>query len=78
MMKVKVVLEDVGVRKNGAKCELFENIPLHVQKLNYKKNVYELKDQFGEKAQNLNLLPKLGTVRRIIPIGFLDYLLESV
>jgi hypothetical protein len=43
-----------------SKHELFENIPLHVQKLNYKYNVYELGDHIKEEALNSNLIPKLG------------------
>jgi hypothetical protein len=38
-VKVEVALEDVGVGENH---ELFENIPLHAQKLNYGTNIYEL------------------------------------
>jgi hypothetical protein len=34
------------------KRELLENIPLHVQGLNYRKDIYELKDHVGEKALN--------------------------
>jgi hypothetical protein len=60
------------------KCELFENIPLHVQKINYKKGVYELEDHVGEEAQNSNLLPKLGPVKSIFLISFPDRLLKSV
>jgi hypothetical protein len=46
--------------KMMSKHELFENIPLHVQKLNYKYNVYELGDHIKEEALNSNLIPKLG------------------
>jgi len=46
-MKIKVVLKDVGVGKNGAKVHLLENIFLHVQRLNFKKNIYELEDHVG-------------------------------
>ncbi len=39
------------------KCELLENIPLHIRELNYEKNVYELKNHVGEEALSLNLSP---------------------
>jgi hypothetical protein len=42
--------------------KLFESIPLHVQKLNCEKGVYELEDHIGEEALNSNLLPKLELV----------------
>jgi len=35
-------------KKMVPECELLKDIPLHVQKLNYKKGVYELKDRVGE------------------------------
>ncbi len=41
-------------------CELFKNIPSHVQKLNNKENVYELENHIGEEVLSFNLLPKLG------------------
>jgi hypothetical protein len=50
----------MGVGKMVPKCELFENIPLHFQKLNYKKDIYELNDHVGEKALSLNLLLKFS------------------
>jgi hypothetical protein len=37
------------------KCELFKNIPLHVQGPNYWEGVYELKDYVGEETLNSNL-----------------------
>jgi hypothetical protein len=46
------------------KCELFENIPLHFKELNYKNIIYKLEDHVGEKALNLNLLPKLKPAKR--------------
>jgi hypothetical protein len=48
------------------KCELHENTLLHVQKLNYAKGVYELKNHVGKEAMNLNLLPKLGHVKKFL------------
>jgi hypothetical protein len=38
------------------KCKLLESIPLHVPKLNCKKDIYELNDHVGEEALSLNLL----------------------
>jgi len=46
------------------KCKLFESIPLHVQELNYGKNIYELEDHVGEVASNSNLSPKLGHAKK--------------
>ncbi len=60
------------------KCELFENIPLHFQELNYKKNIYELEDHVGEKAFNSNLLPKLKPVKKTFFTCFPTYLLKNV
>jgi hypothetical protein len=51
-------------------CKLLESIPMHVQKLNYKENIYELDDHVGEVAPNPNLLPKLGPTKKL-PISFL-------
>jgi len=48
------------------KCELHDNILVHVQKLNYEKDVYELKDHVGKEVMNLNLLPKLGHVKKFL------------
>ncbi len=59
------------------KCELHENILLHVQKLNYGKDVYELKEHVGKEAMNLNLLPKLGHVKIILLVSFLNCLLKN-
>jgi hypothetical protein len=54
------------------KCKLLENIPLHVQKLYYRKGVYELD------TLSSNLLLKLGFVRRILLIGFPKRMIESI
>lgn len=41
------------------KCKLFENIPLHIQKLNYKKKiVYELKNRVEKKDIEFELVIK--------------------
>jgi hypothetical protein len=65
-VRAKVALEDVGVGENGAKMWMFENIPLHIQELNYGNlNIYELKDHVGEMALSSNLPPKLGLVNFI-------------
>jgi hypothetical protein len=47
------------------KCELHDNILLHVQKLNYGEDVDKLKDHVG-KVMNLNLLPKLVHVKKFL------------
>jgi hypothetical protein len=77
-MRAKVVTEDVGAQKMVRKHKLFKNIPLHIEKLNYKKNIYELEKHVGEEALSLNLLPKLGATKKIPLVSLLNYLLESV
>ncbi len=67
-MQKKMVLEH----------ELLESIILHIQELNYKKNIYELKYHVGEEASNSNLPPKFGPTKRIPLIGFFNCLLKSV
>jgi hypothetical protein len=42
-------------------CKLFKKFPLHIQELNYKKIVYELKDCVEKETLNLNLSSKLGS-----------------
>jgi hypothetical protein len=74
-MKVKMVSKDM---KMVLECELFENIPLHIQKLNCRENVYELEDHVREKALTSNWSPKLGPIKIIFPISLLNYLLERV
>jgi hypothetical protein len=76
-MKVKVVLEDVGALKMVPKHKLFINIPLHIQKLNYEKNIYELEKHVGEEALSLNLSPKLGPAKRTPLASFFNRLLRS-
>jgi uncharacterized protein YqhQ len=51
------------------KHELFESIPLHIQELNYGKNVYEQEDHVEENTFTSNLLLKLGLA--ILFISFL-------
>jgi hypothetical protein len=76
-MRVEVVLE-VGVHeKMVPKCEVHENILLHVQKLTYGKNVYELKDHVDKEVMNLNLLPKLGQVKIIFLVSFPNCFLKN-
>jgi hypothetical protein len=60
------VLEDVGVRENGAKHELLENVSLHVQELNYRENFYELEDHVGEEALSLDLPLKFGPIKKFV------------
>jgi hypothetical protein len=52
------------------KLEMHENNPLHIQKLNCGKNVYELEDLVGEELLSLNLSPKLGIIGKILLQGF--------
>jgi hypothetical protein len=46
--------------------ELLENILLHIQKLNYRKGIYELENHVGEKTLNSNLPPKLGPAKKFL------------
>ncbi len=48
------------------KCKLLESIPLHIQKLNYRKGVYA------------NLLLKLGPVGRIPLLSFPKSMIDNV
>jgi hypothetical protein len=59
------------------KCELFENIFVHVQELNYKEIVYEFENHDEEEALSSNLLPKLKPTKRT-PINFINHLLENI
>ncbi len=61
-----------------SKCKLFENIPLHIQKLNCKENVYELEDHVGGEALTSNWSPKLGPIKIIFFISLLNCLLKRV
>jgi hypothetical protein len=63
-MKVKVVSEDVGAQKMVPKHKLFKNIPLHIQKLNYRKNIYELEEHVGEEAYELELVAKTWACKK--------------
>jgi hypothetical protein len=49
-MRTKVVLEDVGVGKNGAKTWVVRDYSLTRQKLNYETNICELEDHVGEEG----------------------------
>jgi hypothetical protein len=57
--------------------KLLENIPLHVQKLNYRKDIYELKCHVGEKVLHSSLPPKLGPIKKINLVSFLNCLLKN-
>jgi hypothetical protein len=65
-----------------SKCKLLESIPLHIQKLNYVKGIYELENHVGEEVLSLDLPPNPNPnpklVKTILPIGFPSRLLESV
>ncbi len=61
-----------------SKCELFENIPLQIQKLNCRENVYELEDHVGEEALISNWSPKPGPIKIIFLINLLNCLLKKV
>jgi hypothetical protein len=45
---------------------LFDSILLHVQGLNCGKGVYELEDNVGQEALSLNLMPKLGLIKKFL------------
>ncbi len=59
------------------KLEMHENNPLHIQELNYGKNVYELEDLVGEELLSLNMSPKLGLVEKIPFTSFPSHMLGS-
>jgi len=61
-----------------SKCKLFENISLHIQKLNCKENVYELEDHVGEEVLTSNWSPKLRPIKIIFFISLLNCLLKKV
>ncbi len=65
-------------KKMVLELELLESIILHIQKLNYEKNIYELEYHVGEEAMNSNLPPKFGPIKRISLVGFFNYLFKSV
>jgi hypothetical protein len=46
------------------KCEVHENIPLHIQGLNYKASLCELKDHVGEKGVKLKLADKTWACKK--------------
>jgi hypothetical protein len=50
---------------------------MHVQELDYEKDIYELGDNVGEKALNLNLLLKLGLAKKTPLTSFSNCLLEN-
>jgi hypothetical protein len=76
-MKVKVVLEDVGAQKMVPKHDLFRNISLHIRKLKYEKNIYELEKHVGKETLSLNLSPKLR-LAKITPLAsFLNHFIKS-
>jgi hypothetical protein len=62
-------------REMVPKCKLLKSISLHVQNLNYRKNVYELNDHVGEEALSLSLLLKLKLAKRTPPTSFHNCLL---
>jgi hypothetical protein len=48
------------------KCGLQDNIPLHIQEVNYEIDIYEPKDRVGEKTLSPNLPLKLGPAKKIL------------
>jgi hypothetical protein len=47
VMKVEMVLKNVGIKKMVPKHMLFKYIFLHIQKLNCREGVYELENHVG-------------------------------
>jgi hypothetical protein len=64
-------------KKMMPKCELFKITPLHVQKLDYRKSVYELDDHVGDEALSLSLILKFRLAKKTPPTSFPNCLLES-
>jgi hypothetical protein len=59
------------------KCEVLKSIPLRIQNLNYKKNIYELKDHVGEEVLSSNLLQKPKLAKRTLFTSFPNHLVEN-
>jgi len=51
-VKIKMVFEDVGLKIMVPKCAQLENIPWHVQKLNYNENICKLGGHVKKGAPN--------------------------
>ncbi len=60
------------------KCELYENIPLHIQRLNYGEGVHELNDCVGGETLSSNLPLELGPIKKIPLASFSNCLLKIV
>jgi hypothetical protein len=60
----QVVSKDVGVRKNGAKMRATWKYSPTCLKTKLRRRHYELEDHVGQEALNLNLLPKLGLIKK--------------
>ncbi len=65
LVEAEVVSKAWMQKKMALKDELFKR-PLHIQKLNYAKGVYELKDHVEEEALNSNLPPKLEPLKKFL------------
>jgi hypothetical protein len=65
-------------KKMVPKHELFKSVALHIQALNYEKDLYELKDHVAEEALSSNLPLKLGPIKRIIHAFFFYHLLKNI
>jgi len=53
-VKIEMVSKNAGAKKMVPKHKLPKSIPLHIQELNYKANVYELEDHVGEERLSIN------------------------
>ncbi len=71
------MLEDVGVRNNGAKAQATLEY-FHARLETRLKGIYELEDHVGEEALSSNLSLKLGFIKKILHVGFPSCLLENV
>jgi hypothetical protein len=72
------VLEDVGVGENGAKAQIALKYSHACWRIKLQKNIYELGDNVGEKALNLNMSPKLGFTKKIPFTSFPNCLLKNI
>ncbi len=66
----------MGARQKWCQRTNIQNIPLHIQELNYIKCVYELEGHFGEKVLSSNLLPLFGPSKKPLA-SFPNCLLKS-
>jgi hypothetical protein len=76
--RIKVVLEDLGARKNDIITQSIQKNSFTHLIPNCEEVVYELEIHVGEEALSLNLTPNLGLVKKIPLTSFPNHLLKNV